>query len=228
MEPDNEGLKELKKEALALLAEMIEEIIQNGDFVEKFDDINQRMRERYGCVITNIVTSFVVKTSGAKATSGDQTAPEAANPPINVVVDDRKFLAALKIDSAEKEMNELRQDLNEARAGGLISKQPELLPGSQTKSTNDPRTVGRIINDIRTAARKLDLNSRQAAAKRINIEMGMYIPVADQSALLNDTFWLQQIQATINRIRELAGADDKIKLLLLSLEVIVKRGGSEL
>lgn len=216
MEPDSEGLRELKKEVFMLLAEMIEEIIQNGDFVEKLDDINQRMYERYGCVITDMVTSFVAKTSKVEATNENQAILKPSAFPVEISIEDKEFLSAFKIDSQEKELNELRKDLNEARK-----------ENPQAISANDPRTNDQILDDIGVAVRKLDPNLRLATAKRININLGTHIPVAEQSILLNDTFWLQQIQAAINRICELAGADDKIKSLLLSLEIIVRSGGYE-
>jgi|SRR3989344_1474878 len=227
MEPESKGLKELKKEVYALLLEKFSDITREPDFRERFDDINQRMYKKYGCVITDMITGFVAKTSKVEAASENQAVLKPSTFPVKVGMEDKEFLSALKIDSTEEELGELRKDLISARIESRAKSWQKLLPGPQTRSTNNPRTVGMIINDIRTIARKLDQNSRRAAAKRINIEMGMFIPVADQLALLNDTFWLQQIQATINRIRELAGAKDKIKALLLSLEVIIKSGGAE-
>ena len=126
-----------------------------------------------------------------------------------------------------EDISELESNLEKARTEHRTSEQQKLLPAPRLDVDDDPRAAGQIINDIRTVARKLDSNSRLSVAKKINIEIGTHIPTAERSVLSNDTFWLQQIQATISRIRELGGAKDKIKSLLLSLESIVKSRGEE-
>lgn len=218
--------EELANEAAILFSETLRQAIESDDYLK----IKKALAEECGVEVVGhqIELNMLVEQKeivGSRENNAHGAANESIELNHQIKLGDDIIAHSLGIKIEPEEINELETNLEKARKERSGLDRPKEIANLQIKSETDPRDIGQIINDLMSAARKLDLKSRQTVAKIINVDLGLHISTSDQ--LANNTFWLQQIQTAINRLRELSGAQDKFKALLMQLEIIIKSGGIE-
>lgn len=234
MGPDDAGLRELLQKARLLIAGGISDFTDSEEFMEEITKINQEMAEKYGRIISHIITATKVITAEAEIIDENQPARKSRTiPRIDVgTAEDRKFLQGLKISANEGEISELRADFERARRGNGDpvpegrTQQTDTDQTSSDRATNrlrrltDSRLPEEIINSILGLAYKLDWDNRLFFANNVNTAYGgLASHFPENQQLANDKFWLSKIEELI---KVLADAKEN-KIALLNLEFIFRK-----
>lgn len=231
------GLRNLIAEAIRLLTETLKERVEDGELLEKLADVNRRMGEDFGRFIDIIEMNFSVITVPVAGEESKRGGKAPLKLSFGDSEEDQEMKKKFGLD--EEEMNRLleqarREGGDERGDNNAVLADAEEMPRppaemKEAAESADPRGVSQIINDIRTVARGLNPNSREAFSRHIKRNdffrrKGIIFP--EEAVLKNDTLWLNGIQELINFIQKKITTPGLRRETLLVLEKAIQLAGT--
>jgi hypothetical protein len=225
-----QGQKDLIDEVVQLIAGAFKKETESEEFQERFDEINQRMFNRYGQIIGSMFFSakiFITAPLGSAAEEGEKA--RKSGPSVNFRFGGSKEDESIgkTFGLAEGEMNRLLEQARNERTGEKTATpaSKKTMGEEKTAESADTRNVSQIINSIREIARSLNVKQRRFFVRttRENIKI-LRLDVIIDEHLQNDTVWLQSIQEIIDKVKkwaeEYGKSREETKETFLALEEV--------
>jgi len=213
MERDEE-FKNLLREVTELITGILTEIMRHGTVKAKLNDVNQRLTEKYGCIIGGISVDIEVLTipvSPGKREKGSTSSTSLFQ--FGGSREDQEM--GKRLGLSPEEMNQLLEEarLERSQDASLL----KAMPARGEKETNEPvdsRSIDEIISSMEEIAKTLNFDQRQFLMKLIRGEA--------LSFCKNNDAWLEWVHHLFNEAKKIMRNENQSRMALLALEKLFR------